>query len=291
MEEAPAPNIPADRLEAIAACAAKLASSVAYNSAGTVEFLLDASNQFFFLEVNTRLQVEHGVTELIFGLDLVAAMIQQGNGTRHGSAGVNMARLKGLVPKGSAIESWAAAQMAAVHPSAHDTSVLPLPAHAECRIYPPARSTRRCRIYAEDATNNFLPSPGVLGEVSFPTGSIPNVRVDTWVRSGTEVTPHFDPLIAKLMTYGETRAAAVATMGEALTKTVIKGSTSNLKYLRRICASSEFVSGKYDLGILTRIGMEPPSGMKVVHPGFYSSLLPASYFLLSPSYFLLPTSY
>lgn len=233
VEEAPAPNIPADRLEAIAACAAKLASSVAYNSAGTVEFLLDASNQFFFLEVNTRLQVEHGVTELIFGLDLVAAMIQQGNGTRHGSAGVNMARLKGLVPKGSAIE---------------------------------------CRVYAEDATNNFLPSPGVLGEVSFPTGSIPNVRVDTWVRSGTEVTPHFDPLIAKLMTYGETRAAAVATMGEALTKTVIKGSTSNLKYLRRICASSEFVSGKYDLGILTRIGMEPPSGMKVVHPGFYSSI-------------------
>ena len=103
----------------------------------------------------------------------------------------------------------------------------------------------------------------MLGEVAFPTRA--NVRVDTWVRSGTEVTAFFDPLLAKLMTYGETRAEAVATMQSALAQTVIKGSTCNLKYLRRICSTPEFVKGAYDLGILGRLGMEPPSGMQVAH--------------------------
>lgn len=178
--------------------------------------------------------MEHGVTELIFGVDLVEAMIRQGNGKRPSGEGVDVGALKALEPSGSAIE---------------------------------------CRLYAEDATNSFLPAPGVLGEVRFPTAAeVPGVRVDTWVISGTEITASFDPLIAKLMVWGETRPIAVTRMQAALSKTTLKGSISNLDYCAQICAFDEFVRGAYDLGILSRVGMLAPKGIKVVDAGFYSSL-------------------
>ena len=181
--------------------------------------------------MNTRLQVEHGVTELIFGIDLVEAMLHQGGGKR---GRVDIEAMRALTPSGSAIE---------------------------------------CRLYAEDATNNFLPAPGKLGEVRFPTDSeLPGVRVDTWVESGTEVTANFDPLVAKLMTYGSTRTQAVSSMQEALSQTVLKGSITNLAYCRKICSFPEFVNGAYDLGILERVGMLAPSGVRVADAGFYSSI-------------------
>jgi urea carboxylase len=101
---------------------------------------------------------------------------------------------------------------------------------------------------------------------------VPNVRVDTWVATGTEVTANFDPLIAKVMTYAETRAEAVTAMQAALAHTTLKGSITNLKYLQAILEFPEFVGGTYDLGILSRVGMQPPTGMKVVDAGLYSSI-------------------
>jgi len=194
-EETPAPGLAAETRAALHAAAVKLGESVNYRSAGTVEFIYDADRgDFFFLEVNTRLQVEHGVTELVTGIDLVEWM----------------ARL-------------------ALDPSWRMPDVAPNP--DGCAI--------QARVYAEDPNHHFRPSSGLLTEASFPEWT----RCDGWVVPGSEVSPFYDPLLAKVMVHGENREDAVAKLERALDETRISGIETNLRYLRGIVRWQPFLAG------------------------------------------------
>jgi urea carboxylase len=196
IEETPAPNISEAVRQALWATAVKLGSAIHYRSAGTVEFVYDkSSGEFYFLEVNTRLQVEHGVTELVSGVDLVEWMIRIAAG---------------------------------------ETSVLDTYAHQ------PTGHAIQVRVYAEDANKNFQPSSGVLTEVKFS----PNARVDTWVEKGSEVSPFYDPLIAKVLVHAPDRNAAVQAMRDALDETSIHGIETNLAYLQQILTHEVFPAGE-----------------------------------------------
>jgi urea carboxylase len=167
VEETPAPNLPAATREKLMAASVALGKAVNYRSAGTVEYIYDAArDDFYFLEVNTRLQVEHPITEACTGVDLVEWMILT-------AAGQPPELDIEIQPKGAAIE---------------------------------------VRLYAEDPVRDFQPSPGVLTDVSFPEFA----RLDTWVATGTEVSPYYDPMIAKIIVHGRDRANAIARMREAL---------------------------------------------------------------------------
>ena len=169
----------------------KLGEAVNYRSAGTVEFIYDTSardtdnGKFYFLEVNTRLQVEHPVTEMVTGIDLVEAMVRVASGEPLDWSALRRA------PRGAAME---------------------------------------VRIYAEDPAKSFQPSPGTLTEVYFPE----DVRVDGWVETGTEVSPYYDPLLAKLIVHGETREEARNKLSAAWT---LRGCTES-KPTSTICAKS-----------------------------------------------------
>ena len=196
IEETPAPNIAQSVRSALCETAVKLGSALNYRSAGTVEFVYDkSSEEFYFLEVNTRLQVEHGVTELVTGVDLVEWMIRIAAGE---------------------IETLDNYQH---QPQGHAIQV---------------------RIYAEDANKNFQPSSGVLTEVLFSAST----RIDTWVEKGTDVSPFYDPLIAKVLVHAKTRAAAIKSMQTALDKTQLNGIETNLEYLRQVLADSVFSAGQ-----------------------------------------------
>jgi urea carboxylase len=197
VEETPAPHLRADVRAALLATAVRLAQAAAYRSAGTVEFVVDARTQeFFFLEVNARLQVEHGVTEAVTGVDIVEWMVRLGAG--------DLPPLETLAvePRGHAIQA---------------------------------------RLYAEDPAKNFQPSTGVLTEVEFPD----DLRVDTWVERGVEITGHYDPMLAKLIAHGPDRASALAQLERALHATRIAGLESNLGYLRALTGFEAFVEGRY----------------------------------------------
>ncbi|HET9292601.1 MAG TPA: biotin carboxylase N-terminal domain-containing protein, partial [Actinomycetes bacterium] len=171
VEEAPAFGLPPGLRAALAADARALAASVDYRSVGTVEFLVDPlRGEHHFLEVNTRLQVEHGVTEAVTGLDLVEIMLAVAAGDTSAVDAGDPA------PDGHAVEA---------------------------------------RLYAEDPAQGFRPSTGLLTEVGFPTA----VRVDTWVDAGTEISPLYDPLLAKVVARGDDRAAAVDALAAALAAT------------------------------------------------------------------------
>lgn len=194
-EETPAPDLSDETRAALHAAAVKLGESVSYRSAGTVEFIYDADRgDFFFLEVNTRLQVEHGVTELVTGIDLVEWM----------------ARLA-LDP------TWEMPASA--------------PAPSGCAI--------QARVYAEDPNHNFRPSCGLLTEASFPAWT----RCDGWIVPGTEVSPFYDPLLAKVMVHADNRDAAVAKLDRALQETRISGIETNLRYLRDIVRWNPYLTG------------------------------------------------
>lgn len=196
VEECPAPNLPVEIAEELHRTAEALLSSVAYRNAGTVEFLLDAdTNQFYFLEVNTRLQVEHGVTEEVFGIDLVEWMIQLA------------ARQLGKAD--------------AVFELSEKRKMLQAHGHAI-----------QVRIYAEDPYRDFQPSPGLLSQVSFPEG--PHVRIDHWIESGIEVPPYFDPMLAKVIVRGHDRQHALLNLRSALNDIHLYGSETNLDYLRAL---------------------------------------------------------
>ncbi|MFT3924771.1 MAG: urea carboxylase [Myxococcales bacterium] len=196
LEEAPAPRLDDAQRAALREAALKLCTSVSYRSAGTVEFVLDAdSGAFYFLEVNTRLQVEHCVTEEIFGIDLLGYMLRLALGDR------SMFDAEPSALKGHSIQA---------------------------------------RLYAEDPARNFQPCSGLLTEVTFSE----RARIETWVETGVEVSPHYDPLIAKIIVWGETREAAVAAMAEALHDTRVQGIETNLPYLRQIVASPDFADAR-----------------------------------------------
>jgi urea carboxylase len=189
IEETPPAGVPESVLSSLESSAVRLAKSVNYRSAGTVEFIYDLDAQtYYFLEVNTRLQVEHGVTEAVTGIDLVEWMIRCAAGT--------LGDLNTLVPSrsGHAIQA---------------------------------------RIYAEDPSRNYQPSTGLLTKVVFPN----DCRVDTWIHTGTVVTPYYDPLLAKLIVYAADRPSALRKLQTALLKTQIHGLESNLGFLSKIASN------------------------------------------------------
>lgn len=223
VEETPAPGLSAEMRARLHQAAVALGKSVAYESAGTVEFIYDVERQdFYFLEVNTRLQVEHPVTEAVFGIDLVEWMVRQ-------AAGENVLEGLGpLTPKGAAIEA---------------------------------------RIYAENPGAGFRPSAGRLTCVDFPH----DVRVDGWIETGVEVTPFYDPMLAKVIVAADTRAEAIAKLMRALDATTIAGIETNLEYLRAIAGSEVFHSGRVATNVLAALPFAPHT-VDVLAPGAQSGL-------------------
>ncbi len=198
VEEAPSPFLDAATRKAMGEQAVALAKAVNYESAGTVEFVVDAQRNFYFLEMNTRLQVEHPVTEYVTGLDLVELMIRI-------AAGESLPfTQEDIKLKGWAIE---------------------------------------VRVYAEDPLRNFLPSIGRLVRY-LPPKERDVVRVDTGVYEGGEVSMYYDPMIAKLITYGATRDRAIAHMREALNEFYIRGPAHNISFLSALISHPRFVSGR-----------------------------------------------
>ena len=174
--------------------------SVGYSSAGTVEFLLDEDGSFYFLEVNTRLQVEHAITEMVTGLDLVHWQIRIARGERLSAQTIDAGRL--LVPRGHSIE---------------------------------------CRVYAEDPDNQFLPSPGRILDLREPAG--PGVRNDSGIEAGFDVPMFYDPMLAKLVVWGEDRAAAIGRLRRALGEYHVAGIRTTLPFFRWLLEQPEFADG------------------------------------------------
>ncbi|MHA6630875.1 acetyl-CoA carboxylase biotin carboxylase subunit [Pseudonocardia sichuanensis] len=204
VEETPSPAVDPPLRARLRAAAVSAAESVGYRNAGTVEFLLQPdTGEFFFLEVNTRLQVEHPITEEVCGVDLVALQLQVAAG-------------------------------------------------ADVRVEPPrARGhAMEFRVCAEDPVR-FLPGPGAVAEWVEPAG--PGIRVDSGYAAGTTVTPHFDPLLAKLVVSGADRAEVLDRARRALAGFRVSGPKCNLPFLAEVLASPEFASGDYDTGIVDRL--------------------------------------
>ncbi|MDQ2104932.1 acetyl-CoA carboxylase biotin carboxylase subunit [Azospirillum isscasi] len=218
IEEAPSPFLDAATRKAMGEQAVALARAVDYKSAGTVEFIVDAERNFYFLEMNTRLQVEHPVTELITGLDLVELMIRVAAGEKL------TLKQDDIKLHGWAIES---------------------------------------RVYAEDPFRNFLPSTGRLTHYR-PPSEDPHVRVDTGVYEGGEISMFYDPMIAKLCSWGSTRDAAIARMREALDQYYIRGVSHNIPFLASLMANQRFVEGRLTTNFIAE---EYPDG-------FHASDLP-----------------
>jgi urea carboxylase len=208
VEEAPAPGLTAETRTKLHEYAVRMGRAVRYASAGTVEFVLDArTHEVFFLEVNTRLQVEHGVTEQVTGLDIVEWMIRQAAGE------------------------------------------LTLP-----QALPPSRGAAvEVRVYAEDPSKGFQPSTGRLTHVALPESA----RVEHWIEAGLEVTPHYDPLLAKIIGRGATRDEAIANLRDALAHTELHGIETNLAYLRGLLEHEPFRRGDVHTKMLDGFAFDP----------------------------------
>jgi 3-methylcrotonyl-CoA carboxylase alpha subunit len=212
VEETPSPALPPSARDSLCASGVAAARAAGYVNAGTVEFLLDAGGRFHFLEMNTRLQVEHPVTEAVTGLDLVRAQIEIAAGRKlpFGPDGVG--------GRGHALE---------------------------------------CRLYAEDPEHDDLPSPGRILHLAWPEG--PGVRVDSGIDVGGEVTIHYDPLLAKLVTWGRDRAESIERMADALRRTAVLGVVTNLARLQGIVDHPAFRSGELHTGFIAEhLGVPPP---------------------------------
>lgn len=206
IEEAPAPGLSNELRQAMGEAALKAAQAIGYVGAGTVEFLLDAKGGFYFMEMNTRLQVEHPVTEKITGEDLVEWQLKVADGQP-------LPKSQGeLVLHGHAFEA---------------------------------------RIYAEDPDKDFLPATGQLSYLRTPQESR-HVRVDTGVLEGDEVSVYYDPMIAKLIVWDQTREAALARLGQALSEYRIAGVTTNTRFLRRLAESQPFQDADLDTSFISR---------------------------------------
>jgi 3-methylcrotonyl-CoA carboxylase alpha subunit len=206
IEEAPAPGITAEQREALGKAARDAARAVSYVGAGTVEFLYDRQTNFYFMEMNTRLQVEHPVTEMITGLDLVEWQLRAAAGEP-----LPLAQEE-LTMHGHAIEA---------------------------------------RIYAEDPAHDFLPSIGRLVHLGAPKPSN-HVRIDTGVDQGDAITPFYDPMIAKLIVWDETRELAVRRMNNALAEWRVVGVANNVEFLRRLVSTQSFREAVLDTGLIER---------------------------------------
>ncbi len=208
IEEAPAPGMTEEMRAAMGQAAVRAAEAIGYKGAGTVEFIVDASDglradRFYFMEMNTRLQVEHPVTEAITGVDLVEWQLRV-------AAGEDL-------------------------PAAQDD--LTITGHAF-----------EARLYAEDVPKGFLPATGVLTHLVFADGA----RADTGVRPGDEISPWYDPMIAKLIVHGPTRTIALRQLERALAGTQVAGSVTNLAFLRKLATHEGFMAGDVDTGLIDR---------------------------------------
>jgi 3-methylcrotonyl-CoA carboxylase alpha subunit len=197
IEETPSPLLTPATREAMGQAAVDAAKAVNYVNAGTVEFIADQGANFYFLEMNTRLQVEHPITEMVVGVDLVRLQIKVAAGEALPFTQDDLSQ------RGHAIE---------------------------------------CRVYAEDPANNFLPSIGPVLETEEPEGI--NIRVDTGIKSGNEVTIHYDPMIAKLIVLAENRDQAIQKMDWALQRYIILGLTTNIRFLRKVLGHPIFEAGE-----------------------------------------------
>jgi 3-methylcrotonyl-CoA carboxylase alpha subunit len=215
VEEAPAPGLSPELRRAMGESAVQAALAIGYVGAGTVEFLLDERGEFFFMEMNTRLQVEHPVTEAITGLDLVAWQIRVARG----------------------------------EPLPITQQQVPLNGHAIV-----------VRLYAEDPEGGFLPASGRLEFYHEPVAG-PGRRVDSGVEQGDEVSPFYDPMVAKLIAWGENREQARQRLLSMLAETVVGGFKTNLAFLQRILAHPAFAAAELDTGFIERYRDEllPPT--------------------------------
>jgi 3-methylcrotonyl-CoA carboxylase alpha subunit len=203
VEESPSPALTPLTREGLCAAGVAAARAAGYRNAGTVEFLMAPDGAFYFLEMNTRLQVEHPVTEAILGLDIVRMQIEV-------ASGLPLPLAQGdVVGRGHALE---------------------------------------CRLYAEDPSRDHMPSPGRVLHFAPPDG--PGVRCDGGVATGTEITTHYDPLLAKVITWGRDRAESIAKMEDALARTAILGPVTNLALLRAIVAHPAFRAGELNTSFL-----------------------------------------
>lgn len=198
IEESPAPGFSSEAVAGMAEAARALAASQNYTGAGTVEYVADAeTGEYFFLEMNTRIQVEHPVTEMVTGCDLVGLQLRLAAGEEFYDT------LSAVSHNGAAVE---------------------------------------CRLYAENPAKNFLPSPGTLGTFDLPD-DIPGIRVDAGVRVGDAITPYYDPMIAKIIAWGEDRATAIERLRSALEATRIEGPKTNRDFLIAVLGDPEFKAG------------------------------------------------
>lgn len=214
IEEAPAPGMTPEMRKAMTEAAVTAAKAISYSGAGTIEFIVDASeglkpDRFWFMEMNTRLQVEHPVTEMITGIDLVEWQLRVAAGEK--------------LPK--------------------NQKDIPLSGHAF-----------EARIYAEDPAKDFLPAIGTLHHLRFPpdTAAGARMRVETGVREGDAISPYYDPMIAKLVVHSANRASALAALTHALKSTEIAGSTTNIAFLAALAQDTRFASGDVDTGLIAR---------------------------------------
>jgi acetyl/propionyl-CoA carboxylase alpha subunit len=203
IEECPSPVVDRALRAQLSEAAVAAGRALAYTGAGTVEFLLTAEREFFFLEVNTRLQVEHPVTEAVTGLDLVELQLLVAEGSPLPAAALDPQ------PRGHAIEA---------------------------------------RLYAEDVPAGYLPATGTVSRLRFAD----TVRVDTGVSDGSEISPHYDPMIAKVIAHADTREQAARVLADALARAQVQGTITNRDFLVRVLRHREFLSGEADTEFLDR---------------------------------------
>lgn len=206
LEEAPSATVDAKLRKKLGELAVKAAKSINYVSAGTIEFLLDKNHNIYFMEMNTRIQVEHPVTEMITSIDLVKEQIKIASGLKL------KIQQQDVKFNGAAIE---------------------------------------CRINAEDYEKGFLPSPGKIEFLNLPSG--PGIRVDTHVYSGYEISPHYDSLIAKIISHGKTRQEAITIMKRALEELIIEPIKTSASFHKIILESPSFIEGKFSTAFVQKL--------------------------------------
>jgi len=210
LEETPSPFLDDDTRHEMGRIAVKAASAVNYRNAGTVEFVVDKDRNFYFLEMNTRLQVEHPVTEMVTGIDLVKWQMKI-------AAGIPLVlQQEDIAPSGCSIQ---------------------------------------CRIYAEDPDNDFMPSPGRITHLRTPSGGI-GVRYDNGTYEGYEVPLEYDPLLSKLVTWGESREEAIQRMKRALSEYQVYGIKTTIPFFIRILHHPQFLSGDYNTHFIDTLEKE-----------------------------------
>ena len=207
VEESPSPFLTPELRQEMGEKAVAAARAVNYSGAGTIEFLVDKNRNFYFLEMNTRLQVEHPITEEVVGVDLVKEQIKVADGQ------VLQLKQKDIQQRGHAIE---------------------------------------CRICAEDTEMNFMPSPGIIKQITEPNGI--GVRIDSYVYEGYEIPIYYDPMIGKLIVWATNREYAIERMRRVLHEYKLTGVKNNISYLRAIMDTPDFVEGHYDTGFIAKNG-------------------------------------